>query len=202
LLYLSGSVRGGYVGPVMRTPNGGTDCPGQPWAADTGCWSQPAKYDDDRYLAWLDKQDRSSCLFATAPDVVGDAEATLDRALPVLPRIRALGYRAALVAQPTMTTAMVPWDELDALFVGGPDWWHVSEGARDLLAEAKRRGKWVHEGRVNSWKRYDRARAMGYDSADGTVLRFDPQRDVAAWMERAQLEPHIWDLANLLKEDA
>ena len=46
------------------------------FAADNGCFVQADKYSDDGFITWLHKLDRNACLFATAPDVVGDAEAT------------------------------------------------------------------------------------------------------------------------------
>lgn len=74
--------------------------PDVPWAADTGCFATPERYSDDGYLGWLETlapyQDR--CLFATTPDAWGDGPGTIALALPVLPRIRALGSTAALVA--------------------------------------------------------------------------------------------------------
>lgn len=47
------------------------------------------------------------------------AWATLTRAEPMLPRIRATGYPAALVAQDGLEHHPVPWDLTDALFLGG-----------------------------------------------------------------------------------
>jgi hypothetical protein len=194
VLYLSGVRAEGL--PLMNTPDVSYRPTGGVWAADSGCWSNAKAYSDERYLRWLDRQPREGCLFATAPDVVGDAAATLERATPMLPRIRELGFPVALVAQPTLMAADVPWHAIDALFIGGPDWWHSSDHVHELVREAKHRGKWVHEGRVNSWKRYDRARAIGYDSVDGTYLRFDPKLKRSpgprGWMDRAALEPHIW----------
>lgn len=52
--------------------------------------------------------------------------------------------------------------------------WKVGTMAAAVTAEAKRRGKWVHMGRVNSEDRLTRAREMGCDSADGTYLAFGP----------------------------
>ena len=54
---------------------------------------------DTKYLAWLSARIAHAprCAFATAPDVVGNGAATLARSLPMLERIRALGYPAALV---------------------------------------------------------------------------------------------------------
>lgn len=191
MLYLSGVVRPDL--PAMRTPDMGNRPNGQTWAADNGCFTQPKRYSDERYLAWLDRQDRTGCLFATAPDVVGDAAETLARSTPMFLPIRKLGYPVALVMQDGMTPEMAPWDEIDAIFIGGTTDWKLGPEVPPLAAEAKRRGKWVHMGRVNSWRRFDYARSIGCDSADGTVLRFDPKRDVAGWMDRARRNPHIWD---------
>jgi hypothetical protein len=174
MLYLSGVIRSDM--PAMVSPVGHrVPPPGQPWAVDNGRFSRPEQYIDAGYLAWLRTlpyQDR--CLFATAPDVVGDAAATLELSLPMLPRIRALGLPAAFVGQDGLTIDTTPWDAFDALFIGGTTEWKLSEVAYQLAAEAKRRGKWTHMGRVNSWRRFRAAAAAGYDSADGTYLRFDP----------------------------
>jgi hypothetical protein len=193
VIYLSGAVRDGLpsiVTPRMRQ----RPAAHQTWAADNGRFASPGDYDDERYLAWLGSlaEYRADCLFATAPDVVGDAAATLELSLPMLPRIRAAGYPAALVAQDGLEHLEVPWDAFDALFVGGSTAWKLSEAAHELAAEARRRGKWTHMGRVNSWRRFSMAASAGYDSADGTVLRFDPDRPVAEWMRRARAQLGLW----------
>ncbi len=159
------------------------------WAADTGMFAAPEKFDPDRYLAWLDARRHAAdrCLFATAPDVVGDAVATLEIAAPFLPRIRALGFKAALVAQDGLEALPVPWDAFDVLFVGGTTAWKLSEAAYALVAEANRRGKWTHQGRCNSWRRLRAAQAAGYDSADGTYLAFGPDTNtpkLQRWLDR------------------
>lgn len=161
---------------------------GQLWAADNGRFSEPSYYSDERYLSWLARMPVERCLFATAPDVVADSAATLELSAPLLPQIRALGYRAALVAQDGLTIDAVPWDEIDALFVGGSTDWKLSETAFDLARAAKQRDKWTHLGRVNSWRRFRAAAAAGFDSADGTVLRFDQSRPVHEWSGRALAE--------------
>jgi DNA-binding XRE family transcriptional regulator len=147
------------------------------WAADNACFNHPEDFDADKYLAWLSTfplEQRSSCLFAPAPDVVGDAVKTLERSAPVLPLIRSLGFKAALVAQDGLENLTVPWDELDVLFIGGSTEWKLSPAARELSAEAKRRGKRIHMGRVNSFKRLKIADDFGCDTADGTYLAFGP----------------------------
>lgn len=63
-------------------------------------------------------------------------------------------------------------------FIGGSDGWKLGPHARALTAEAKRRGKWVHMGRVNSLKRFRYAESIGCDSCDGTYLRFGPDKNL------------------------
>lgn len=148
------------------------------WAADNDCFSPKRVFDLDRYLSWLEAMSPAAgtCLFATAPDVVADAEATWERSREVLPRIRGLGYRAALVAQDGMEETRVKWSAFDCLFIGGTTAWKLSEAAFGLIREAKARGKTVHMGRVNSRRRLLLAASVGCDSADGTVLAFGPDK--------------------------
>jgi hypothetical protein len=199
VLYLSGHVRKGW--PAMLTERMGQKPPdGMPWAADNGCFTQPQAYTDDGYLAWLERMTpyADRCLFATAPDVVGDAEATRARSLPMLPRIRSAGYPAALVAQDGLTLEMVPWDAIDALFIGGSTTWKLSEASHLLCSEARQRGKWVHMGRVNSRRRYELARSFGCDSVDGTFLAFGPDINEArlrSWLDHAHRSPQLWEAA-------
>lgn len=168
---------------------------GQPWAADNGRFSSPSTYTDAAYLAWLRKRwpYAERCLFATAPDVVGDAAATLELSLPMFARIAEMGYRPALVAQDGLTERMVPWSLFGAFFVGGSTAWKLSEAAYRLARQAKRRGMWTHMGRVNSWQRYRAAAAAGFDSVDGTAIRFGRERmaEVVEWARRGQTEPGL-----------
>lgn len=174
------------------------------WAADNGCFSEATSqaFDADfdgalsTFLAWLSEMVEAAggpdrCLFANAPDKldwhtdengrrfpIGDAAETLRRAEVALPLIRALGVPAALVAQDGLENLEVPWDSFDVLFLGGSTEWKLSEGARQLVAEAKRRGKRVHMGRVNSRKRYGIAAGWGCDTVDGTYLAFGPEKNL------------------------
>jgi len=142
----------------------------------------------------------------TAPDVVGDPETTWQRSKPVLQRLRALGVRAALVAQDGLEDRpdCIDWDAFDCLFIGGrpspkvpngqrrkPEW-KDSPGCARLVLEALARGKYVHVGRVNSQRRYDHFAYLGVDSVDGTYLAFGPdvnlpklQRWIAADLQEA-----------------
>jgi hypothetical protein len=203
VIYLSGCVRDDLAPEmgVMLTPMMGNRLPpDRLWAADTGCFAAPEKHDDEKYLRWLGTRVSAAgrCLFATAPDVVGDGWGTLRRSHAVLPRIRGCGFNAALVGQDGMTPDMLPWETFDCLFVGGTTGWKLSEVAASLIRAAKVRGKWVHVGRVNSEERVMHFRRMGeglVDSVDGTYIAFGPDRNgprVAGWMRRAVMQQVLW----------
>lgn len=173
------------------------DTYGLEYAVDTGCYKNPDGFDLDDYLARLDdwRERNGPPLFATAPDVVGDPNETWRRSAPILPVLRAHGHRAAFVAQDGISR--VEWDAFDCLFVGGTDAWKLSEAAYGLADKARRRGKWVHLGRVNSGIRYAAAKASGaYDSADGNFVGFGPDVNlpkVARWLERGRSQVSLWE---------
>lgn len=196
MLYLSGSVQPDL--PAMLSLGMGNLPPaGLPWAADSGRFNQPQLYSDERYLAWLTRHLPNSdrCLFATAPDVVGDAQATLELSLPLVPALHALGYPVALVAQDGLLPDMVPWDSFEAIFIGGTTRWKLSHEAHQLIQAARGRGKWAHMGRVNSLRRFRAAAAMGCHSCDGTKLAFGPQANraqVDRWLADMWAFPSLW----------
>lgn len=166
-------MRDGQLGYIDTPAQGNARPDGVAWAADNGCFGKGYP-GDDAWLAWLAGMSPDGCLFAVAPDVVGDAEATWARSAPMLPQIRAIGFPAALVAQNGIENTEVQWDAFDVLFIGGDTEWKLGKQARHLIREAKRRGKWVHMGRVNSARRYRYAEHIGCDSVDGTFLTFGP----------------------------
>lgn len=186
----------GHLGWLASPGQRNTLNPATRWAADNGCFSSHY-VGDARWFDWLGRyhpEARSLCLFATAPDVVGDAVATLQRSAPWLPRIRGLGYPAALVAQDGLEDRLdaVPWADLDALFIGGTTDWKLGPGAAEAAREAKARGLWLHMGRVNSRKRLRIAHALGCDSADGTYLTFGPDRNLPrllTWLAEVHAPP-------------
>lgn len=135
-------------------------------------------------------------LFATAPDVPFDWHATLNLSRPWLARIRGLGAPAALVAQEGMKPDSIQWDEFDCLFIGGDDAFKEGPLVRDTCREARRRGKWVHMGRVNGLRRLLVALDFGVDSVDGTYLLHEARKgragesphDVVGWLRRVHVE--------------
>lgn len=158
------------------------------WCADNGCFTDA--WDEERWWAWLvaNAHRCDSCAFATAPDVVGDAVASHAKSAPWLAKIRALGYPVAYVLQDGAESVDLPWSEFDVAFIGGTTEWKLGPHARRLTAEAKRLGKWVHMGRVNSERRLRYAQAIGCDSADGTHLTFAPDVNlprVLMWLRGA-----------------
>lgn len=171
-----------HLGYIDTPKQGNKPVPGLPWCADNGCFGKGYP-GDEAWLEWLARlPNRETCLFATAPDVVGDAAATLERSAPWLQPIRDLDYKAALVAQDGLEDLDVPWDTFDVLFIGGTTEWKLGPAAAGLIAEAKARGKWVHVGRVNSRKRFRRFLHLGADSVDGTFLAFGPDTNLPRLM--------------------
>ena len=165
------------------------------WCADNGCFNDK-KFSYDKWWAWLERHavDSADCVFATAPDVLEDHAATLERSRPWLKRIRQLSYPAAFVAQDGAQIETIPWDEFDVLFIGGSTDWKLGPEARALIAYAKSLGMWVHCGRVNSGRRYRLMATLGVDSADGTFLVRAPdinlprmQRWLNDWVDRPEL---------------
>ena len=185
----------GLLGAMMSHAQGNKLPPETLFAIDNNCGptktgTPGAAYPgDEAYLAFLSHlaeadgadpcdPDTSWCLFAVAPDVLGDAAATLHRSRYMLGWIRYFGLRVALVAQDGLENLAVPWDDIDVLFLGGSTGWKLGPHARNLTAEAHRLGKWVHMGRVNSLRRLRYAHAIGCDSSDGTYLAFGPNTNL------------------------
>lgn len=185
MMYLSGCITQTLladprpdVGLMIQPGMGNSSLPLQfkPWAADNGRFAQPDRWVAGDWLEWAAglRRYRDRCLFMVAPDFVGNAAATLELSLPYLPTIRQLGYPAAFVSQNGATLDMVPWELTDVLFIGGNDEWKFCDASVQLIHEARRRGKWVHNGRVNTLRRMRATAALNVDSADGTYLKYGP----------------------------
>ena len=168
------AMQAGDLGFIDTPAQGNTRPDGVLWCADNGCYSD--KWDAAKWWKFLvDNAHRAdTCLFAVAPDVVGDAWRSHMKSYPWLAKIKALGYRVAYVLQDNAEKHPIPWQDFDVAFVGGTTAWKLGPHARALVAEAKARGKWVHMGRVNSERRWRYADAIGCDSCDGTYLTFGP----------------------------
>lgn len=185
---------------VMNTPKNHFRIEiGWMWAADNGCFGKGYP-GDDAWICWLQSfspEQRSTCLFASAPDVVGDGEASLRRSLPWLSVIREMGYPVALVTQDGMVPANIPWREIDWLFIGGSDEHKLGDEAKALISAAQRCGKRVHVGRVNSHRRYQAMSALGCDSVDGTYLGYGPATNLPrllAWLRYDETHQPLFEI--------
>jgi hypothetical protein len=151
--------------------------------------------------------------FVVAPDRIGDWQGTIERSKPFFAEIRKRGFPVAFAAQDGIEDHLdeIPWDEFDVLFIGGSTPWkmgfdpngqyenhsrpkddelrkagmlrnHVS-----MIKEAKRRGKKIHMGRVNSFKRMEMANyGMNVNTVDGNYIGVAPDKnlkDVIKWLE-------------------
>lgn len=162
------------------------------WAADNGCFS--TNFKEAKWRSWLEKpHPRSGCLLATVPDVVGSHDSTMYRWRKFNNYVRDLRYPVAFVAQDGATVRNVPWDEMDVLFVGGTTSFKQGFASGLLAREAREQGKWVHVGRVNSFKRLSHWAEIA-DSADGTFLAYGPQVNsvrVKGWVDSLRMGTQV-----------
>jgi hypothetical protein len=163
-----------------------------PFALDNGRFARPDLWNAGDWLEWLAglRRYRERCLFAVAPDVVGDALATLQLSMPYLETIRQLGYRAAFVAQDGFHDAFPNPDTFDVLFIGGRDEWKFAEDGGYAAARwARSHGKPTHQGRVNSERRTLTMHVSMFDSVDGTYLKYGPDVNwpkLNAWLDKVR----------------
>ena len=136
--------------------------PTMPIAIDNSAFTD---FKVDRYEALIRKIN-VDIAWITVPDVVGNAELT--RILFDYWHDELEGLPRAFVGQDGAEYLTLPWDRFDCLFIGGSTEWKLSPAAAYLALEAKRRGKLLHMGRVNSDMRLKYAYDLGCDSVDGT----------------------------------
>lgn len=159
-----------------------------------GAWLRKVPFDTGHWWRWLEGCETSGVLFATAPDVVGDAKATETASRPWLERIRELGLPVAYVGQNGFEPRRFAWSSCDVFFIGGDTAWKLGPVARLATAIAKEHGKHVHMGRANSEKRLRAAAAFGCDSADGTFLKFAPATNkprLYGWLDSLNGRPFL-----------
>jgi hypothetical protein len=142
------------------------------WMLDNGAFTK--NYVFKKWVWFLTRMIpyRINCIGVVVPDEPYNAFATIRkfhqfRAVP-----EALGYKIAFTSQDGMTVDMVPWSLFDTLFVGGSDFHKRGYEAQLIGQEARRRGKWVHIGRVSSGSAIIK-HWLWADSFDGTTFCFD-----------------------------
>ena len=180
------------VGILYRPGNGNSAkaSDGRRWAIDNAAYTG---FDAPAYLRLISRFiGKPDCLFVACPDVVGDWQQTQELFQVWRPLIRHLGFPVGFVAQDGLTVDNTPWLDFNALFIGGTTKWKLSVDVDALLAEAARRGKWRHVGRVNSRRRirhfWDRC-----DSLDGSGFSRWPKRirQARRWLADFEHQPQL-----------
>jgi hypothetical protein len=144
-----------------RTPN-------IPYGLDNGCF---ARFERETWERLLDEADGDRPVFVTLPDIVGDAQRTVELFDHFHSRTQELPR--ALVLQDGIERTRIRWDDLAAVFIGGSDGFKISREAFAAARTAKMLGKWVHVGRVNTAKRVRDWVGIA-DSIDGSgISRYD-----------------------------
>lgn len=152
--------------------------PNDRFAIDNGAFS---KFDPKGFRSLLEREkDRIDlCRFVAVPDVVGSARRTLEVFKGWREELHnRLGWPLALVCQDGQEDQSIPWNDIDAIFIGGSTEWKLSGHARDCVKAAKALGKWVHIGRVNTPERFEYFQQLGADSIDGSgIARYSHMRE-------------------------
>lgn len=171
----------GKVGALLRPGNGNR--PGDiPWAADNGAFKGFDEPAFRKLLGWA--EGAPGCLWVTSPDVVADRDQTLALFGQWEPELHRRGLPVALVSQDGLGPRDVPWDSIECLFLGGTDGHKLGGEAILLSREAKRRGKLLHMGRVNSVERLRFAHDLFVDTFDGTQFSMFPDTWIPWLLER------------------
>lgn len=162
---------GQLITPLTRFANRGGK-----FAIDNGAFSG-LRVSDFESLLEREKPNRENCLFVTVPDVVCSARRTLEVYWRWHERICVMGYRRALAIQNGVHELEIPWDEVDAVFIGGDDGFKTSTHSEHVIRAAQALRKWVHVGRVNDPARYAWCERLGVDSIDGSgISRYSHMR--------------------------
>jgi hypothetical protein len=149
------------------------------WCADNGRFGKgwPGRA---TYLKWLAAHEYMAdrCQFVLLPDVPFDMARSLDCSASYIADVAALGFPVALALQNGAENMNLPWADIDAVFIAGDTAWKLSPAAKDLSDQARQLGKWVHMGRVNTWRRLRYAAGIGCDSSDGTCFTRAPDKNL------------------------
>jgi hypothetical protein len=143
------------------------------FAIDNGAFSQ---FNRRAFESLLErhKEHRDRCRFVAVPDVIdtidkiGSARRTLELFDYWFPLIGS--WPLALVAQDGQEHLPIPWEHIEAIFIGGSTEWKMSIHVRHIIKTAKAMGKWAHVGRVNTPDRFRYFEDLGADSVDGSGL--------------------------------
>lgn len=164
------------------------------YAIDNGAFSG---FPAESFHKLIERQNRQRerCLFVTCPDIVGAGQRSIEL---FLRRQRWIpeGWPVALVAQDGMEDLLMPWDDMQAVFIGGCDPWKDSKAAADIVKTAKTLGVHVHVGRVNTPKRYRHFAELGADTCDGSgVAQYDWMLEKIEREMNGETGPTLFDMS-------
>lgn len=154
-----------YLGVLLTPQAGNKPHDILPFAADNAAFSNWSQHKFEIMISSLVVHDP---MWVACPDVVGDAKETYSLFKFWQPLIKLLGLPVAYVLQNGQELIGVPWDDVDALFIGGDNDFKLGKYAEYITGKARMKGKMVHMGRVNSIKRIKYAIDIGCTSIDGT----------------------------------
>lgn len=152
------------------------------FAIDNGAFS---RFNANGFQSLLKREyeRRDDCLFVCAPDVVGSARRTLEVFDHWVETLEA--WPIALVIQDGQEHLPIPWDEIEAVFIGGSTAFKVSPAAEHVIRAAQILGKHVHVGRVNDPARFAHFENLGVDSVDGSgIAQYSHMRDAISKRDR------------------
>lgn len=152
--------------------------PKRKFGIDNGGFKEPDIYGLESLMR-REEPNKEHCLFVAVPDIVGSAQRTLELFTYFQPRMK--GWPLALVCQDGQENLPIPWDNIDAVFIGGSTNWKCSGHVAQIIKTAKIFGKWVHAGRVNDPARFRHFEDLGADSCDGTgIARYTHMREAVS----------------------
>lgn len=180
-----------FIGGQLLTPLTRNADAGGVYGIDNGAFSRFNAAGFERLLE-RQSEHRHRCLFVALPDVVASARRTLE-VFNMLCHDYS-GWARALVAQDGLEDLDIPWNNVEAVFIGGSTEWKDSKAAADICKAAKILGRHVHVGRVNTPRRYEHFQKLGAHTCDGSgVSRFDHMLDKIQARLRRGGEPTLFD---------
>jgi len=152
----------------LRTPLTNYKLSSREYGLDNGCFS---RFPQKKWEKLLKDAENQRPIFICLPDIVGDARRTMDLFEVFEKKLN--GLPKALVLQDGIKDIPIPFNKIDAVFVGGTDSFKISPEAINACKAAKMLGKWVHVGRVNTIERVNNWLDIA-DSIDGSgISKYD-----------------------------
>lgn len=158
---------------------------GLPYAADNAAFSS---FNPARFVRMLETLSGRRPMWVACPDHLASAAETARLFRVWAPVIRAYKLPVALVLQDGQEQYPVPWDQVEAVFLGGSTDFKMSLLALNLLREARTRQKWTHVGRVNTRSRVRHFAQIPIHSFDGTGVSRWPNANLGPtlrWIAQA-----------------